>query len=80
MATENREQELKVWNEQLKAAEQMVPLIGALWRERHVPTYVYGAPLYQRSPIDIIKAHLIVDIWSTCLLRPCLAPCDDELS
>ena len=44
------------WNARLEAAEQMVPLIGDLWR-RHVPTYVYGTPLYTRSPIQIIKAH-----------------------
>jgi glyceraldehyde 3-phosphate dehydrogenase len=57
MATPNREQELKDWNDELRAAEHMVPIIGTLWRERHVPTYIYGAPLYQRSPIEIIKAH-----------------------
>jgi glyceraldehyde 3-phosphate dehydrogenase (phosphorylating) len=44
------------WNDRLEAAEQMIPLIGALWR-RHIPTYVYGQPLYVRTPIEIIKAH-----------------------
>jgi glyceraldehyde 3-phosphate dehydrogenase len=57
MAIPNREQHLKAWNDQLTAAEHMVPLIGTLWRERHVPTYIYGAPLYQRAPIEIIRAH-----------------------
>ncbi|MEZ4445901.1 MAG: glyceraldehyde-3-phosphate dehydrogenase [Polyangiaceae bacterium] len=44
------------WNTRLEAAEQMVPLIGDLWRN-HVPTYVYGLPLYVKTPIEIIKAH-----------------------
>lgn len=51
------QQHLDDWNKQQEAAEQMVPLIGALWRTRSVPTYVYGEPLYQRSAIEIIRAH-----------------------
>ncbi len=50
------QEHLDDWNARLEAAEQMIPLIGALWR-RHVPTYVYGQPLYTRTPIEIVKAH-----------------------
>lgn len=51
------DQHLETWNQQLQAAEQMIPIIGRLWRERSVPTYVFGAPLYQRTTLEIIKAH-----------------------
>lgn len=41
-------------------AESMIPLIGRLYRERHVVTSVYGQPIVHRSVTTILKAHRFV--------------------
>ncbi len=57
MSTERANEFLNSYNERLEAAEAMLPLIGRLWRNNEVPTYVYGIPLHLKSPTDILKAH-----------------------
>ena len=57
MTVTDANQYLATFNQCQHAAEQMLPLIGQLWRDRGVPTYVYGAPLYMRTPNEIMKAH-----------------------
>lgn len=41
-------------------AESMIPLIGRLYRERHVVTSVYGQQILHRSVTTILKAHRFV--------------------
>ncbi|MEE2902335.1 MAG: glyceraldehyde-3-phosphate dehydrogenase [Myxococcota bacterium] len=48
---------LREYNQRLQAAEEMLPIIGALWRDCEVPTYVYGQPLHLKGPVELLKAH-----------------------
>lgn len=48
------------WKQREALAEDMIPLIGKLHREKNVNTYIYGQQLYSRSVIDIMKAHRFV--------------------
>lgn len=50
----------KDWKEREALAESMIPMIGKLYRERNVKTYMYGRPLINRSVIDIMKHHRAV--------------------
>lgn len=45
------------FNERLMIAEEMVPLIGKLYREKSVVTYLYGRTLVNKTAIDILKEH-----------------------
>lgn len=45
------------WNEKLTLAEEMLPLISALHRERNVVTSIFGRLLLDVTAIDIIKSH-----------------------
>jgi len=45
------------WKEQQTAVEQMIPLIGLLYRENGVTISFFGRRLLNHSAIDIIKAH-----------------------
>ena len=45
------------WKEQQNAVEQMIPLIGALYRDHGVTISFFGRRLLNNSAIDIIKAH-----------------------
>ncbi|QGG79939.1 glyceraldehyde-3-phosphate dehydrogenase [Litorivicinus lipolyticus] len=45
------------WNDRMANAEDMVPLVGRLNRERGIETSVSGRMLVNRGVIDIIKAH-----------------------
>jgi len=49
--------ELEEWNARERLADEMVPVIGSLYRERSVGTYIFGQPLFHRTPIEILKAH-----------------------
>lgn len=40
-------------------AEAMIPMIGGLYR-RNVVIYIHGVPLYNRSVIELMKAHRFV--------------------
>ena len=48
---------LERWHEAETYAEEMVPLIGSLYRDRDVVVSVYGRPLVRCSAIEILKAH-----------------------
>lgn len=45
------------WREQQSAAEQLIPLIGELYREHGVVIRIFGRRLQNHSAIEIIKAH-----------------------
>ena len=45
------------WKEQQAAVEQMIPLIGSLYRDRGITISFFGRRLLNNSAIDIIKAH-----------------------
>lgn len=45
------------WNDRLASAEDMVPLVGRLYRERGIETSVFGRMLVNRGVVEIIKAH-----------------------
>lgn len=55
-ATSNTEQILQ-WNDEERAAEAMIPLIGELYRERSVEISVFGQLMVKRTVNDIIRAH-----------------------
>ncbi|MGB0467600.1 MAG: glyceraldehyde-3-phosphate dehydrogenase [Pontibacterium sp.] len=48
------------WKEREAKAEEMVPLIGGLYRDCNVETSVFGRLIIKRSVIDILKAHRFV--------------------
>ena len=45
------------WNARLDRAEAILPLIGQLYRKHGVLTKVFGRPLVNSSPIEILKIH-----------------------
>ena len=61
------------WKNREAIAENMIPLIGRLHRERNVIVAVYGRSLVNRSVIQILKHHRrvrmiagdlsVVDTW-----------------
>jgi glyceraldehyde 3-phosphate dehydrogenase len=50
----------KDWKQREALAEGMIPLVGKLYRENNVKTYIYGQSLVNQSPLDIMKAHRFV--------------------
>jgi len=52
-----QENYLKEWRHLEDLAEQMLPMIGRLYRDRNIVTTVYGRPLVNSTSIDILKAH-----------------------
>ena len=48
------------WKEREELAENMIPLIGKLYRHNNVTCYIFGRSLVNRSVIDIMKAHRFV--------------------
>ena len=57
MNTQKQEIYLKEWRSYEEYAEQMLPMIGRLYRDNNVVTTVYGRSLVHSSTIDILKAH-----------------------
>ncbi|AJE03210.1 glyceraldehyde-3-phosphate dehydrogenase [Geobacter pickeringii] len=57
MTSKKQETYLKEWQSHEECAEQMLPLIGHLYREHNIVTSVYGRSLVNSTPIDILKAH-----------------------
>lgn len=51
---------LQDWMDRETIAESMIPLIGALYRQKSIVTSVYGRPVINRSVIDLLKAHRFV--------------------
>lgn len=47
----------KDWKQREALAEGMIPLIGKLYREHNVSTYMYGSNMVNKSVIDLMKAH-----------------------
>ena len=57
MSSDNTPALLEQWHESEAFAEEMVPLVGRLYRERDVVTSIYGRSLVRASATDIVKAH-----------------------
>src|SRR5699024_394971 len=55
--TASTQEALQQWSEREQLAEQMVPLIGSLYRNNNVVTSIYGRSLVHESVVDILKAH-----------------------
>ncbi len=47
----------KDWKQREALAEGMIPLIGRLYREFNVSTYMYGNSMVNKSVTDLMKAH-----------------------
>ncbi len=54
---------LNSWQERQEYAEQMLPMLGKLYREFAVEITVFGKALMGASVIDIIKAHRSVRLY-----------------
>lgn len=50
----------KDWKQREALAESMIPVIGKLYRERNVSTYMYGSNMVNKSVIDLMKSHRFV--------------------
>ncbi|PIE23736.1 MAG: glyceraldehyde-3-phosphate dehydrogenase [Planctomycetota bacterium] len=48
---------LQDWNERVRLAEASLPLLGRLFREHGVITLMYGRPIIEKPPIDILRQH-----------------------
>ena len=48
------------WHDNQSLAEQMIPMIGRLYRHNNVVTTLYGRSLFNRSVIRILKDHRYV--------------------
>ena len=46
-----------IWSERQTYAEQLVPLVGSLFRSRGIAATIYGSTLVNKSAMEIIKAH-----------------------
>ena len=57
MTQELTDRHLHDWNERLRLAEQALPIIGSLFRDQNVVVIMYGRPLFEISPIDILRVH-----------------------
>jgi len=57
------------WQERQTFAENMQPIIGQLFRNKGIEISIYGRPLLNASPIDIIKAHKSVALHEDSKLR-----------
>ena len=63
MSTENRPAPSDFfmdWKQREALAESMIPVIGKLYRQSNVSTYMYGKNMVNRSVIDLMKAHRFV--------------------
>ncbi len=59
--SERKDQHLVEWTRLSRMAEDMVPLIGRLYRDRGVIITVFSHSLVNKSPIEIIQLHEITD-------------------
>jgi glyceraldehyde 3-phosphate dehydrogenase len=48
------------WKEREALAEGMIPLVGKLYRNHNVKTYIYGQALVNQSVLEIMQAHRVV--------------------
>jgi glyceraldehyde 3-phosphate dehydrogenase len=68
---------LKEWQCLEECAEQMLPVIGRLYRDSNIVPTVYGRSLVHKTTIDILKAHrfarlILEDELSVCKTLPIL--------
>lgn len=59
MALQHREEILEQWKSSQSLAEKMIPLLGALYRDKGVAIKVFGRRLMNSTTIDILKAHRV---------------------
>lgn len=57
MNNQKQELYLKDWQSHEECAEQMLPMIGRLYRDHNIVTTVYGRTLVNSATIDILKTH-----------------------
>ena len=57
MSNNNSGSYLKAYMESQALAEEMIPAVGNLYRERNVIVTVFGRKLMNSTTIEIIKAH-----------------------
>lgn len=57
MSQELANQHLSNWNERVQLAETALPIIGSLYRDHGVVLTMYGRPLIEKAPIDILREH-----------------------
>lgn len=69
MTLSHAEQYQKSWQERQEYAENMLPIIGRLYRNKGIEVVVYGRPLVNATTIDIIKAHKTVQRFEGQKLR-----------
>ncbi|MES1907929.1 MAG: hypothetical protein MHM6MM_000955 [Cercozoa sp. M6MM] len=62
---ENVESELSSWNAQLESAEQLVPLLGRVYREHNSVATVFGRSLMNLSPLQILRYVSAVCVATT---------------
>lgn len=60
---------LDSWQERQEYAEQMIPMLGKLYRDKAVEFTMFSKPLMGASAIDIIKAHRSVRLYKEQKLR-----------
>lgn len=60
MTQNKHEAYLNEWMERESIAEDMIPLIGNLYRKRNVITSIYGRPIINRSVVQLLKSHRFV--------------------
>src|ERR1022692_2529656 len=54
---QNADAALESWVRREALAEEMIPLIGRLYRENNIITSVYGRSLINQSVVGLLKAH-----------------------
>ena len=69
MTSHLEEQYQNSWLERQTFAENMLPIIGQLFRNNGIEVSIYGRPLVNASAIDIIKAHRSVALHEDNKLR-----------
>ena len=94
MTTERLHESMDEWNKKVAAAEEMITLIGSLFRERAIETSIFGRLLNNRTVINIIKCcrfarqvdakELDVEdvhavLQAVYVLAPELSPCHIDL-
>lgn len=57
MSLQKQENFLQEWKEHETCAEQMLPIIGRLYRDHNIILSLYGRTLVHSTVIDILKAH-----------------------
>ncbi|MEM8882548.1 MAG: glyceraldehyde-3-phosphate dehydrogenase [Planctomycetota bacterium] len=57
MSQELANRHLEDWNDRVQLAEASLPIIGSLFRDHGVVVIMYGRPLIESPPIDILRQH-----------------------